>query len=339
MRKILIVGGGSIGERHLRCFQQVTENCAFGLCDVRAPIRADLAERYAPEYLFASLPEAAAQDWDAAVICTPAHLHIEHALALANCAQALLIEKPLSTSLEAVPQLQAAWGERPVHVGYIYRANFQVEQARRTLEAGTLGDLLQVTVVGGQHFPTFRPAYRETYYTQHQTGGGAIQDAATHMVNLLQFFAGPFDWIFCDAGHQALAGVEVEDTVHLTGRAGGGKTMLSLALNQFMAPNEMYIQLNGRAGSMRLEFHNQRYGIMQHDTVQHDTMQKGADGWQWSVPRTDERDAVFRQQARDFLAAIRGEAPVKCSLDEAIHTLKVNLAALKSAGRKRVEVV
>ena len=328
MHKILIVGGGSIGERHLRCFQQVTENCAFGLCDVRHQIRAQLAERYAPEYLFASLAEAAAQHWDAAVVCTPAHLHIEHALALADTTKALMIEKPLSTSLDDVPELQAAWGDRLVHVGYIYRANPLVDQARRMLDAGTLGDLLQITAVGGQHFPTFRPAYRETYYTQHQTGGGAIQDAATHMVNLLQLFAGPFDWIFCDAGHQALEGVAVEDTVHLTGRAGGGATMVSLALNQFMASNEMYIQLNGRSGSLLLEFHNQRYGIVQH----------GDDGWQWSVPRTDERDAIFRQQARFFLAAARGEGPVRCSLDEAIHTLKVNLAALKSAGKIRVEI-
>ena len=328
MKKILIVGGGSIGERHLRCFQQVARDCEFGLCDVRESIRAQLEQRYAPTFLFSSLVEAASQTWDAAIICTPAHLHIEHALALAENTTALMLEKPLSTSLTGVPQLLAAWGQRPVHVGYIYRSNPLVEQVKEVLDAEVLGDLLQVTVQGGQHFPTFRPAYRETYYTRHETGGGAIQDAATHMVNLLQFFGGRFDWVFCDAGHQALEGVEVEDTVHLTGRAGAGKTLLNLALNQFMAPNELSIQLNGRSGSMILEFHKQRYGIMH----------LGDTEWYWSIPRNDERDDVFRRQARAFLAAVGGEAPVPCSLDEAIHTLKVNLAALQSAGVKRIEV-
>lgn len=326
--RILIVGGGSIGERHLRCFQQVATGALIALCDVREEIRAQMTERYQLTSVFASLDEAAKQHWDAAVVCTPAHLHIPHAVALAGAADAIMIEKPLSTSLEDVPKLRAAWKDKVLNVAYVLRVNPLVRAAKRILDSGELGDLLQLTVNSGQHFPTFRPAYREIYYTRHETGGGAIQDGITHHFNMVQHLAGDFDWIFCDAAHQALEGVEVEDTVHMTGRTGGGKTLVNLTLNQFMAPNESTMQFNCRNGSLKLVFHEQRYGLMKH----------GDEGWQWSEPGTAERDDVFREQARCFLTAVAGEADVCCTLDEAEHTLKINLAALKSAGIDRIDI-
>ncbi len=327
-RKILIVGGGSIGERHLRCFQQVPGVEEIALCDVNAELRGELAERYKLESTFASLEEALDQQWAAAVICTPAHLHIPHAIEIASAAEALMIEKPLSTGLEDVPKLREAWAGRVLNVAYVLRVNPLVIQAKRILDTKELGDLLQVVVTTGQHFPTFRPAYREIYYTRHESGGGAIQDAATHSFNLIQYLAGEFDWIFCDAGHQALEGVEVEDTVHLTGRTNHGQTMVSLALNQFMAPNESYMQLNCSHGSLRLVFHEQRYGRMSH----------GDTGWEWSEPGNLQRDDPFHEQARCFLDAAAGRSPVRCTLDEAEHTLKVNIAALESGGQTRVEI-
>ena len=329
VKNILIVGGGSIGERHLRCFQQVAEEgSVVALCDVREEVREQLTERYGLAKTFADLEEAAQQHWDAAVICTPAHLHIPHAVALAKSADALMIEKPLATSLDDVSQLREAWAGRVVNIAYVQRVNPLVEKAREVVLTGRLGDLLEVVSVSGQHFPTFRPAYREIYYTRHETGGGAIQDAATHHFNMVQYLAGDFDWVFCDAGHQALEGVTVEDTVHLTGRTGGGRTMVSISLNQFMAPNETVVRLNGSEASMKLVFHKQQWGIMFH----------GDAGWQWSDPASHERDALFRKQARRFLFTVAGHFPVACTIDEAEHTLRVNLAALRSAGRERVEI-
>ncbi len=326
--RILIVGGGSIGERHLRCFRDVLDAGEVALCDVSTEIREQLTQRYQLQSVFATLEDALAERWDAAVICTPAHLHVPHALALAPAADALMIEKPLSTGLDGIPDVRNAWQGRVLNIAYVMRVNPLVIAAKEILESGELGDLLQVTVTSGQHFPTFRPAYREIYYTRHETGGGAIQDAATHHFNMLQFLAGEFDWVFCDAGHQALEGVQVEDTVHVCGRTGGGKTMVSLTLNQFMAPNESYAQFNCRGGSLRLNFHEQRYGTMRH----------GDDTWTWSNPGTLERDDLFREQARSFLNAAAHREPVRCTLDEAEHTLKINLAALHSAGRERVAI-
>ena len=83
---VLIVGGGSIGERHLRCFQQVGAG-NVALCEPNAPRREEIADRYDVSQTFASIDEATVETWDAAVICTPAHLHVPHALLLLSRAK------------------------------------------------------------------------------------------------------------------------------------------------------------------------------------------------------------------------------------------------------------
>lgn len=314
---VLIVGGGSIGERHLRCFQQI--GCDVALCETSDARRQEVAAQYGLATTFAATRDAAKQSWDGVVICTPAHLHVEHVVQLAPTTPALLIEKPLCTRRVDVERLQAATADKVVQIAYVLRAHPAVQHVRRQLAAGQIGTLHEVTVVAGQHFPTFRPAYREIYYARRESGGGAIQDAATHLFDLIQHLAGPLDWVFCDAAHQELPGVEVEDTVHVVGRA--GRVMVSLALNQFMAPNETHVQLNGSAGSLAIRLHEQRSG----------QFLRGDAEWSWTEAPVRERDDLFRWQAENFLAAAAGRQPPLCSLDDGVRALQVNLAALASA--------
>ena len=324
---VLIVGGGSIGERHLRCFQQI--GCDVALCESNLTRAAELAAQYKLTQTFNSVEQAAQKAWNAAVICTPANLHVDHAILLSKNAAALLIEKPLCTRLEDVERLRAAMAGKVVQVAYVLRAHPATQQVRRLLSEGAIGALRQVTVVAGQHFPTFRPAYKQIYYARHETGGGAIQDAATHLFDLIQHLAGPLDWLFCDCAHQQLPDVEVEDTVHLVGRSGKGKVLLSLALNQFMAPNETHVQLNGASGSFVIRFHEHRFGRFNFGDTE----------WTWSEPLIHERDDLFRAQAKRFLAATNGEMPPLCSLDEGVSALRANLAALRSATSRTAIVI
>ena len=86
--------------------------------------------------------------------------------------------------------------------------------------ANRFGRPVQLTVTAGQHFPTFRPAYKNIYYADRVQGGGAIQDAMTHYLNAGEWLLGPIDRIVADAAHQVLEGVAVEDTVHCLARHG-----------------------------------------------------------------------------------------------------------------------
>ncbi|MFM2167014.1 MAG: putative oxidoreductase YdgJ, partial [Verrucomicrobiota bacterium] len=95
MSSILIIGCGSIGERHLRCFQK-TGRCTVTACDTNPALLTAMRERYEAAG-FATLDEAlAALTYDAAVICTPAHLHLPMAKRLLGLGLHVFIEKPLA---------------------------------------------------------------------------------------------------------------------------------------------------------------------------------------------------------------------------------------------------
>ena len=320
MREILVIGCGSIGERHLRCLQR-TGRARVAACETNAT----LLERIKKEYEVAGyggLEEALrAQKFEGIVICTPAHTHIPLAIKAIGAGAGLLIEKPLSVNSERIDELKRAIAEsgRFVGIAYVYHFMPAILGVRQFLQTGEFGRPLQASVVTGQHFPTFRPAYREIYYNQHETGGGAIQDALTHLANAIEWLIGPTQRLACEAKHQALEGVEVEDTVSAIAR--NGHVLVSYSLNQFQSPNELTIQIHCEQGSLKAELHEQRWA----------THARGANGWEYHAARVNHRDDLFVAQANAFLDALEGKPNELCTLDEAIQTLNFNLAALQSA--------
>ncbi|MBM4003525.1 MAG: Gfo/Idh/MocA family oxidoreductase [Planctomycetes bacterium] len=317
MLRVLVIGVGSIGERHLRCFRN-TGRVELAFCEPNADRRQQVRDRYGVARAFADLDEALIDRWDAAVVCTPAHFHVPQAIRLAERGTHLLIEKPLATTLDGIDRLrETVERERCVAaVAYVLRTHPLVQSVREALISDRFGSPLQIVVNAGQHFPTYRPAYREIYYTRRETGGGAIQDAMTHLLNLGEFLVGPVDRLLADAAHLALPGVEVEDTVHVLTRH--GPVMGCYALNQFQAPNETSVTLVCQRGTVRIEFHQNRWQWMR---------EPGSE-WQEGMTTALERDQLFEIQAHRFLDAIElGRIP-DCTLEQGLQTLRVNLGIL-----------
>jgi predicted dehydrogenase len=330
--RVLVVGTGSIGERHLRCFLG-TGRVEGAICEAATGLREAVAGRHAVAASFAALEAALAWKPDVVVICTPAHLHVEMARAGVAAGAHVLVEKPLSTSFAGVADLahEAAAAGRQVGVAYVYRAHPAFAAARAAIRSGRFGPPVEVVAVAGQHFPTYRPAYREIYYRDRATGGGAVQDALSHVVNAAEWIVGPTTRVAADAAHQVLEGVDVEDTVHVLSRHAGpaGELLGSLALNQHQAPNENSLTVVCRGGTVRIEMHQARWR-WQTDP---------AGSWHDEPVDVPERDTLFRLQAAAFLDAIEGRAEVVCPLADGVRTLATTLAILRSIERGGWETV
>jgi predicted dehydrogenase len=318
-QKVLIVGVGSIGERHLRCFQK-TGRADISICELNDDLRTQIADRYSVANSFASWEQALASDFDAAAICTPAHLHIPMAIDVAKLQRHLLIEKPLSITLDRVDELKQLVDSTGIVVmaAYVTRMNPALSAMKLAIDSRRFGKPVHVVGCSGQHFPTYRPAYRDIYYRDRATGGGAIQDALTHLLNTAEWMLGTIDRLAADCKHQVLDGVEVEDTVNVIARH--ADVLASYSLNQHQAPNESTLTVVCERGTVRYESHEQR--------------------WRWQVDPSDhwhdepsvplERDDLFVAQAERFLDVVAGAADPSCTLDEAIRTLRTNQAVLRA---------
>jgi len=319
MHNVLIVGAGSIGERHARCFSQ-TGRARAAIVETAAPRREAMAAQYGWN-AYASLDAALdAESWSTVVIATPANTHVDLTLRCLERGLPVLIEKPLAVqSAQVEPLLRYVRADSPaVGVAYVHRAHPAVAAGHEAVTSGRFGKPLQLVATLGQHFPTFRPAYASTYYARHDTGGGAIQDALTHTINTAEWLVGPITRLAADAQHLVLPHVEVEDTVHLMARHGA--VMASYSQTQHQAHNEATVTVVCERGSVRIDLLNNR--------------------WRWQTdPKADwtdvptplnSRDAWFELQSHAWLNTVEGAAEPLCSLDEAYQTLLVNETALRS---------
>lgn len=317
---VLVIGTGSIGERHTRCFLG-TGRVEVSICEIDDSVREAVAGRYQLRGVHADFDAALVDQPDIAVICVPAHLHVAMAIRLLETGIHVLCEKPLSTSLENIDrllELDASENTR-FAMAYVHRAHPLHSATRDQLHSGDFGRPLEVIAQSGQHFPHYRPAYRETYYTDHATGGGAVQDGLTHMVNLVEWYVGPMTRVAADCDHLALEGVSVEDSVHVLARH--DEVMVNYTMNQHQAPNETSLTIICERGTLKVEMHHNRWRSVTEPEQP------------WSDHEGPEmvRDTVFILQANAFLDYIAGVASPLCTLTEGLQTLRGNLAILAAA--------
>jgi predicted dehydrogenase len=317
--KILVVGGGSIGERHIRCFL-ATGKVETAICETNLDRRKELVDQYELTADFGCIEDTVGYDPDVAVIATPAHLHVGQAIWFAERGVNLLIEKPLSTSNERISMLQTLIDKQNIVVGiaYVYRVHPALIAMQAAIASGRWGIARQLIVVGGQHFPTFRPQYREIYFNDPAKGGGAIQDALTHLLDCGQWLVGPIDRVCSDAEHMVLPGVGVEDTVAVLSRQSGAIGTYILNLHQ--AADELTMTVVCERGMCRFESHMERW--------------RWIDGFQgnWKDEPTPlrDRDELYQRQAEAFLDSINGLRKPPCSFFEGLSTFAACQAVLIS---------
>ena len=300
MHTVLVIGCGSIGERHIRCFKN-TGRAEVAVFDLNPELMGTVASRYDIETVEDPIQALRDPRITCCVIATPAPWHIPLAVEAVNNGKHPLIEKPLALSYADTLPLSEAAAKQPavqVRIGYVLHCYPAFAEARMAIRDGRIGEILAIQFVAGQDFSFTRPGYEKTYYRLHETGGGLIQDALTHYTNLVDWFVGPAQSVTVDAEHLYLPNVDVEDTVYAMAR--NGKIFVSYSVTQFQAAPEITVLLHCREGSLRAEPLRERWGIMT----------RGETTWtRYNAPQP-QSDIAYIAQANAFLDAIEGK-PVK----------------------------
>jgi predicted dehydrogenase len=215
INRVLILGLGSIGKRHLRIARELLPNA-----DIRVLRHQTVDE--VPNYsngCFSSIEEAITFTPQIAVIASPASFHIATAQALAEAGVHLLIEKPLSDTLIGVKKLVETCKKQGVVLltGYNLRFLPSLRRYRDLLGEGVVGKILSVRCDTGQYLPSWRPDsdYRQGVSAQRELGGGVLLELS-HELDYLRWIFGEVDWVKSTLSMQSNLEINVEDTAHLT---------------------------------------------------------------------------------------------------------------------------
>ena len=212
--QICVVGGGSIGMRHIACAQ------VSDAVDLRAVVEPDTAHR--TRLADRGLPVVADLDGvppqvSAAIIATPTPQHAQVASACLDRGWAVLVEKPLTQTLSSAKALcaQAARLGLPLITGHHRRCHPFVAQARADLER--LGSLVTLQGIWCLHK---HDSYFDVGWRQ-EAGAGPIMTNLSHEIDLLHYLAGPITEVSAMTSN-ATRGYSVEDTASVCMRFANG---------------------------------------------------------------------------------------------------------------------
>lgn len=208
-RRVLVLGCGSIGRRHMSNLKSL--GCAVSAFDPDAQ-RRDWVARELGVTTVASPEEGMAARPDAVWVCTPPAAHAAAGLHALRSCRAVFVEKPLAHSLSEGRKLVTAARRTRVAVGYQLRFHPALRWIKARLDAGSWGPLRFMRAEFGQYLPDWRPwqDYRRSYTARRALGGGILLDAS-HELDLIRWLGGEARTVSCLAKRLALP-VDVEDT-------------------------------------------------------------------------------------------------------------------------------
>ncbi len=179
---ILIIGFGSIGQRHYRNLQSLGYK-KIAVFDV------DKAKISAVPYPVYNINKSSLKSFKIVFICSPNNLHIKHALMAAEAGCHLFIEKPLSHNLKDVGKLQEICRQKRIinMVACNWRFHFSIQKIKSLLKKNFLGRVYRIEFEFGHYLPFWRPGtdYRKNYAARRSSGGGVTLDAGIHEVDML----------------------------------------------------------------------------------------------------------------------------------------------------------
>ena len=174
------------------------EESEYGVATVAVSSSTEKAEGFAEEHGLAAgityeefHDGVAADEYDAAYVGTPNALHREHVEAAAGHGKHALVEKPMEASVERAEAMVEACADAGVElmVGYRMQCDHLLRRTRELIEAGVVGDVVQVD--GACAGPFVSADGKQGWRTDPElAGGGAMYDIGVYPLNTLRFLLG-----------------------------------------------------------------------------------------------------------------------------------------------------
>ncbi|MXZ24691.1 MAG: Gfo/Idh/MocA family oxidoreductase [Caldilineaceae bacterium SB0665_bin_21] len=251
--RFAIIGTGNIGRIQAEAMARIPDARLTVVCNRGSRAGMDLAKAHGAEWFPHYQDAVQHPEVDVVSICTPSGTHAEIAETAAAAGKHLLVEKPLDITLPRVDRILSAASRANVTLASVFPLRFMkgVRQVKQALDAGRLGRLTMADAYVKWYRP---PAYYEVGWrgTWKLDGGGALMNQSIHSIDLLQWLAGPVDYVFARTATLS-HDIETEDTATaLLGFAHGGMGVIQGATSCWPG-TAARIELQGPQGTIVLE--------------------------------------------------------------------------------------
>lgn len=334
--KILLVGLGSIGQRHARNLRAILgdnlELLAYRVRRLDHVINPDLTinprENVEAKYgikTYLNLKHALDAKPDAVFITNPNSMHIPVALAAAETGCHLFIEKPLSHDFEDVPRLIDLVKKNRLIclVGYQLRFHPGFKQMQSLLATKAFGKVLAARIEFGEFLPSWHQYedYRQYHASRKDQGGGVVLSHIHDLDCIYALFGLPLR-LFAVGGKLSSLEIDVEDTVNVLMQCGSRENPIPVHLHQdyVQKPPIRKYQILLENGSIVWDYYAKRICALGRMPGEHQI---------FNFENFD-RNHLFVDEITHFLACLAGTETPVVGIEDGANSLMMALAVKRS---------
>ena len=327
--KVAVIGVGAMGRNHARIYRDLPGAELVGVADANAGTAREVAARLgvAPYADYTELIER--ERPDAVTVAVPTAQHCSTVVRALELGCHVLVEKPLSVTLEEGATMVAAAekGSRVLAVGHVERFNPALVELKRRLDAGDLGRVFEAHA---RRLGPFPARIRDV---------GVIIDLATHDIDVLLHLTGSWPARVYAETQRAL-NTDREDTLSGLLRFDNGLTGV-LEINWLTPTKIRELSITGERGMFRVDyltqdlffFENSRgtatpWGMLE-------MLRGGVDEGamtRFSIPKRE----PLRQELEAFLRAVAGDPLGAVTGHDGLRALSIALALIESGNSHQV---
>jgi len=339
-----VIGTGSIAALHLQAYAANADAQLAAVADLNEARARTTAEQYGIDKVFTDYRELLADPQiDAVSICTWNDTHAEISIAALRAGKHVLVEKPLSRTVEEAERIRDAVRETGniLQVGFVRRYDSNAQLMRQFIESGELGEIYYAKASCLRRLGNPGGWFADI----NRSGGGPLIDLGVHMIDLCWYLMGRPKPVtvsgntyrklgnranvqhlsFYKAADYDASVNTVEDMANALIRFENGASLaVDVSFTLHAKQDEVAVKLYGDKGGAELE-PGMALMLEKHNTILN------------AYPQTDHPsfhfDSAFQHEIDHFIACCRtGQTPIS-PVDDGVEIMKILRGVYESSAK------
>ena len=253
----LIVGTGNIALRHVKNIRGNYKNKKIAICK-RTNTELNKEFYDLVDYLTNDIEYIKpSNNKSISIICSPAPMHINDSLTLANNGFNLLIEKPLATNNINTTKLFRLCNKYNLKtlIGYNMRFSDLYHNSEKLIKKNGFGKIYSITIYAGSNYKYWRKnkSYLKSVSANKSLGGGVIYELS-HEIDYMQSFFGLPRYAYVTTNKSKIKKVDVETNITALFSFPDKDYNICMHLNMLAENTNRYCKIEYDLASMNIDF-------------------------------------------------------------------------------------
>ncbi|MDQ0857611.1 Gfo/Idh/MocA family protein [Bacillus sp. V2I10] len=187
--RVCIIGTGSISDMHLKSIANNPDAILYGVFDYSKERAVEKAKHYGISHVFSNIEEVFNHsNIDAVSICTWNNSHAEISIGALNGGKHVLVEKPLSMTVEEALKVEEAVqkNKKTLQVGFVRRFATNTAVLKSFIDNGKLGEIYYAKASCLRRLGNPGGWFAD----KERSGGGPLIDLGVHVIDICWYLMG-----------------------------------------------------------------------------------------------------------------------------------------------------